>query len=35
MEKFREVRGFGVLFAFWGIWEGIKNRKEFGCVWGF
>ena len=22
----REVRAFGVLFVFWGIWEGVRNR---------
>ena len=31
----REVRAFKVLFGFWGIWEGARNRKECGCVWGF
>ena len=20
--------------GFWGIWEGVRNRKGYGCVWG-
>ena len=35
VEKFKEVRGFGVLFVFWGIWEGIRNRMGCERVWGF
>ena len=35
VKKFRDVRGFGVLFVFWGIWKGIRNRKGCDCVWGF
>ena len=23
-----------MLFVFWGIWEGVRNRKGCGCVWG-
>ena len=33
MENFREVRAFGMLFVFWGIWEGVRNRLGCGCVW--
>ena len=35
VENLREVRAFGVLFVFWGIWEGVRNRKGCVCVWGF
>ena len=35
VETFRKVRHFGMLFVFWGIWEGIRNRKGCGCVWEF
>ena len=26
-EKIREGRGLGVMFVFWGVWKGIRNRK--------
>ena len=32
VESFREVRAFGVMFVFWGIWEEVRNRKGCGCV---
>ena len=33
--KGRDLRAFGVLFVFRGIWEGVRNRKGCGCVWRF
>ena len=35
MENIGKVRALEVLFVSWGIWEGVRNRKGCGCVWGF